>query len=701
MSEKIKKYEEITGIDLAYDEEMTSESENKKEISGSKEDHDIIVDEFDQYGQPNTRHVQIKYQNKKISYSNAATQSEDKLPGERKNIVKTENIYRQRNDDVTIKISGKSGEHILKDFDISDIGNINLKEAEEIADEGMLFLTESDLIEGLEDFELIPLKDEKIQADSSGMNLNLGKDDELPPIEKIIENAEPETEVLIKEKALSIEEKGNLDEGQYDNIEVAIIEVTPSDNEPDVFPESDIDNGDVEQSRKIEIDHITSEESSKDLFDMPLVVDETSYSEEKEGGDISSTKPADSDDIIFTDDNLTVAQESSLKSSSADLFRKPDDISSSQETVKGNIDEKPVELFEVDKEFANGQVDPGDEKSTGEKIELSSASEMFSFEVYEKFEKEILPDELQALEVIEDNVTFIDDILIEKPDIDESVIFTEDGIEKLSADYIDLSQVEGIVLEESEEYDSIPGTTVETGNFKKFDELTLEFEDDEYKYRDDELDFVENAIFEDDYTRYIYEIDELYQIEGRKEISIAREILGLDSEEFALIDEKLYSQEYINVNLDEIFNLIREETAAGSLTSERFCNYLLPREDSFLPEEKKSIEENISAQGALIFEEDIEKIKAKLGRKVYVKEPQTVTITEEVYDITDNIVIIEDDLDVDRFVKELPDEKQDDMKMLLKYLDGLFEKLPEGVIKKFADSEYFDTYVKVLNEMGI
>jgi hypothetical protein len=51
--------------------------------------------------------------------------------------------------------------------------------------------------------------------------------------------------------------------------------------------------------------------------------------------------------------------------------------------------------------------------------------------------------------------------------------------------------------------------------------------------------------------------------------------------------------------------------------------------------------------------------------------------------------------------REFPDEKQDDLKKLMKYLDGLFEKLPEDVVRNFADSEYFDIYVNVLNDMGV
>ena len=61
---------------------------------------------------------------------------------------------------------------------------------------------------------------------------------------------------------------------------------------------------------------------------------------------------------------------------------------------------------------------------------------------------------------------------------------------------------------------------------------------------------------------------------------------------------------------------------------------------------------------------------------------------------------IEDELDVDRFIKTVDSRKQKELKSLLKYLDGLFEKLPENAIRAFADSEYFDLYVKVMNEIG-
>jgi len=62
------------------------------------------------------------------------------------------------------------------------------------------------------------------------------------------------------------------------------------------------------------------------------------------------------------------------------------------------------------------------------------------------------------------------------------------------------------------------------------------------------------------------------------------------------------------------------------------------------------------------------------------------------------LTVIEDENDMSRFVKEIPEHKREDLVRLMKYLDGMFEKLPENAVKNFADSEYFNLYVKILNE---
>ncbi|MBN1499264.1 MAG: hypothetical protein JW982_03870 [Spirochaetes bacterium] len=85
-------------------------------------------------------------------------------------------------------------------------------------------------------------------------------------------------------------------------------------------------------------------------------------------------------------------------------------------------------------------------------------------------------------------------------------------------------------------------------------------------------------------------------------------------------------------------------------------------------------------------------------------EVEFIPVTDnvsEIPDITSRIVIIDEE-NVNTFVTDnIEEKKQKDMKRLLAYLDGLFENLPEELIKKFADSEYFDLYVKIMNDLGV
>jgi hypothetical protein len=122
--------------------------------------------------------------------------------------------------------------------------------------------------------------------------------------------------------------------------------------------------------------------------------------------------------------------------------------------------------------------------------------------------------------------------------------------------------------------------------------------------------------------------------------------------------------------------------------------YAIPEGSSLSESHKASIEDDITSAQALVIEEDIAEI-----RKRY-KTGQNAGAIEEPVDITDQVIILDDEEDVDRVAKTLPDEKRGDMMRLFKYLDGLFEKLPTDVVRSFADSEYFDLYVKIMNDNG-
>ncbi len=50
---------------------------------------------------------------------------------------------------------------------------------------------------------------------------------------------------------------------------------------------------------------------------------------------------------------------------------------------------------------------------------------------------------------------------------------------------------------------------------------------------------------------------------------------------------------------------------------------------------------------------------------------------------------------------DLPSELRSDIKSVLKYLDQLLEALPDEKIREFASSEYFDTYKRLFEELGL
>ena len=70
-------------------------------------------------------------------------------------------------------------------------------------------------------------------------------------------------------------------------------------------------------------------------------------------------------------------------------------------------------------------------------------------------------------------------------------------------------------------------------------------------------------------------------------------------------------------------------------------------------------------------------------------------------DITKDIVIIEEKIESGGISDSKNAEKKRDIKRLLEYLNGLLDELPENVIKKFADSKYFDLYLKLIKDSDV
>lgn len=255
------------------------------------------------------------------------------------------------------------------------------------------------------------------------------------------------------------------------------------------------------------------------------------------------------------------------------------------------------------------------------------------------------------------NVYIIDDEAGTEDDLKKEIERDEEKLRQIVSGIVELVKGEARQLdvsgEEEESYLKIDAPV-------KFEDFHVETEE-KVSFVDEDIDFVDRIFIEE---------------EKAEEASL--------NEDTAEIGER-------GLAAEETIEKAPEKEEAGF--SGKDLRYILPKSDSLSDEEKKSIEEDLRSGGALILEENVDDIRERLD---YVMKKK---IEASIQDITDKIRIIEDDNEVNDSVRKLIMENKDDLERLMKYLDGLLGKLPEDDIKKFADSDYYDLYLRVLKEM--
>jgi len=217
---------------------------------------------------------------------------------------------------------------------------------------------------------------------------------------------------------------------------------------------------------------------------------------------------------------------------------------------------------------------------------------------------------------------------------------------------------------------------------------------------DDEIEMVvfgDESVTEKSPPEFIQEIIEPKQVKIPDSFTLKpmdlNEAERIAREEIVIINEDDLIEELESMDL---LPVSEHEPEKGTVRpdSDVHFEYVTPAESAIDDSHRKKIEDEVESDSALIIEEDVQDIRQKL--ETTAKASST---DEEIIDITDHVIIIDDAEDMDRFVASIPEAKREDMKRLLRYLDGLFEKLPEDVVKRFADSEYFDLYVRIMNEL--
>jgi hypothetical protein len=291
-------------------------------------------------------------------------------------------------------------------------------------------------------------------------------------------------------------------------------------------------------------------------------------------------------------------------------------------------------------------------------------------------------------EIKDENVFIIDNNNFNKTDahIRTSGI---DDLEDITSTAVDVIGGKAKQLTESETSDRKAVTGLIRDNYPTFKDLLKEKDiKDKHLYSDEDMTFIDNSFLNIDQTKKVLKSkDSPEKIIKQKITSSYEQTLGLIPDELELIENQLFSRKI------DLFKTTSKKAGLDQHPSDTIAlnkyKYIIPVPDSLLDHEKKSIEDDITTESALILEEDVAKIKKKLDDSM--KKEIAVTIN----DITDKITVYEDN-------KNKKESNEDDLKdkeeikKLLSYLNDLFEKLPEENIKHFADSEYYELYKKFL-----
>lgn len=620
-----------------------------------------------------------------------------------------------------------------ENYNFSDIGKIDLKEAEAVANENILLITEEDLIDEIGGFDFL----KSYPGASSPRNEAVVKE---PPAAK--QETKPESEIIEPETDFEISDMVNRFVNREDSVSETGKPQAVSDDSllinQDVqsadFLESEPEIIPVQENQVISDEQIQTASEVKESIE-PLPDENHKINPELESGmkKVSDSIFEDSDDIFYSPDTDTFIAVSEIKEMglheiSGQLVQEPSPYSSldknplsdqflSMQSFQDEYDDivynPEKDIFLISAEDTETTISSGNkyhdelkitnEENTDSDIKVSSKPlihERPKRKYDDSVGMEILPDMIRLIEIHSQNTFFIDDDLVDitsRPKKDSVQLVDE----RLSDIQIEMPLQKSILL-----YEDDP--RVDREKFSHISEMDISYNDIsyetdelEFKYVDDELDFVHSSIIGEDYSRYIMEIDEYHDIKTGHKVTRAIELMGLTVSDIELIEDRIFDEDFKNADLDTVSDFYADNERKKAGAGHKIIKYLTVKEDSLSELEKASIEEDISSGNALIFEEDVNLIIKNLRELIGEVKNESVEVVDAVYDITDKVVILDDEEDVNRFMMDdIPHDKHDDVRKLLTYLDGLFEKLPERAIKNFADSEYFNLYKKVLDDMG-
>lgn len=558
-------------------------------------------------------------------------------------------------DVLTFEIPDDVMEKTAEELELGEWEAIDLGEAEKIANEDILFLTEEDLIEELEEFDLIPVKTETEESTGtvrSGKK-QVRRTDE-PPKRK-------EAEAQLHEASVGEDHTSKIEERHA----VPITEKAIGSEVVETVPE-------------VEAAGVAENDAGTEIrLTMPNV-------------EVLSVNPPLEESPAVLEPVEEILAGPSPEPETVENEIRPIDIDEDGEVIILGLDESPLKKDVAPRGVPDGPA--GHAFLPQQKPAVPRPSL--------RIVRERIPDELIRVEAPDEGAVFIDDELVDKKVDEKTTIFDVSDLERITSEIVEVIEGEARLLSEADIADDRDRiASVMKGQTPAFEDLLIDIES-EYSFKDEELDIIDNAFAAEDYGRYIGAIDDLAGGSPDRGTSSAVELLGLDTGELGSIEQSSFLKEYEKIDIDGLIASAQAgmDQPASDLDILKRCTYIVAKKGSIFEEERRSIEEDISSGTALVLEESVDEIRARLDA---IRGKRCISPEEGIPDISDSVIILDGGRDIERFVESIPEDKRDVMRKLLRYLDGLFEKLPEDVIKNFARSEYFDLYSKVMNDLGV
>ncbi|MEL3907612.1 MAG: hypothetical protein P1P64_01185 [Treponemataceae bacterium] len=428
----------------------------------------------------------------------------------------------------------------------------------------------------------------------------------------------------------------------------------------------------------------TSETEASTDADIDLDIPEMTFDDEPDETELATEKSSETEASTDTDIDLDIP-EISFDDEAEDAELATEKSSETEASTDADIDlDIPEISFDDEPEDAELATEEASETEASTDTDIDLDIPEISFD--DKAEDaELVTEEASETEASTDT-----DIDLDIPEIsfddeaEDTELATEEASEtEASTDAdIDLDIPEISFDDEAEDAEL---ATDETSEPEASTDADIDLDIPEISF-DDESDSSLSAIIDDDDEPVDLVLDEA-------ELSAAENLVADNSEDASEIE----TEEVDNAAILTDDKTSEAETEVEELT-EIDDEEILPSE--LLAEDEEEIEfaptvvdeaENFNADDLDKIVEDIPKVDLD----VQSLDKQTAT------DLQEQISTVKQEINQQKEKETLPIDMKEEIKSVLTYMDQLLESLPEEKIEEFAKSEYFETYKKLFEDLGI